>query len=92
MWFRRRKAPASAPVDTSVTLEWHAFQRAGRRFLTGRLGTMMQEDLLAGFAALEALYTQTGSAEEFHRLVSQLPAEWESYHPLYRFFYFYGQK
>lgn len=58
----------------------------------GRLGTMMQEDLLAGFAALEALYTQTGSAEDFHRLVSQLPAEWESYHTLYRFFYFYGQK
>ncbi len=58
----------------------------------GRLGTMMQEDLLSSFSALEALFTQTGPANKFHELLRQLPAEWESYHTFYRFFYFYGQK
>ena len=58
----------------------------------GRLGTMMQEDLLSSFAALEALFTQTGPADAFHALLKQLPDEWAEYHTLYRFFSFYGQK
>ena len=58
----------------------------------GRIGTLMQEDLLSSFAALEALFTQTGSADDFHELLALLPAEWEMCHTFYRFFYFYGQK
>ena len=59
---------------------------------SGRLGTMMQEDLLSSFAALEALFTQTGSAKAFHALLKALPDEWAERHTLYRFFSFYGQK
>ncbi|HEU5382624.1 MAG TPA: methyltransferase domain-containing protein [Ktedonobacteraceae bacterium] len=59
----------------------------------GRLGTMMQEDLLAAFGALEALYThRAGTTEAFVDLIEQLPQEWERFQTSYRFFIFYGQK
>lgn len=58
----------------------------------GRLGVMMQEDLISGLSGLEALYSQTGTTEEFHTLIGLLPTEWESKHTSYRFYYFYGQK
>ena len=58
----------------------------------GRIGTLMQEDLLSSFAALEALFTQTGSADDFHELLALLPTEWERFRTFYRFFYYYGQK
>ncbi len=58
----------------------------------GRLGKMMEEDLLSGFRGLEALYTQTGTSDDFHALLRKLPAEWELCKTCYLFHVFFGQK
>ena len=58
----------------------------------GRLGKMMEEDLLSGFRGLEALYTQTGSVSDFHALLRKLPPEWERCRTRYQFHIFAGQK
>src|SRR5258707_7815460 len=58
----------------------------------GRMGTMMETNLLSAFQGLKALYTERGSAEEFDRLLLQLPDEWKSLQSHIRFFVFWCQK
>jgi ubiquinone/menaquinone biosynthesis C-methylase UbiE len=58
----------------------------------GHIGTMMETNLLSAFQGLKALYTERGSAEEFDRLLMQLPDEWRSLRSYIRFFVFWCQK
>lgn len=58
----------------------------------GRIGTMMQEDMIAGLRAMEAMYATRGYVSDFRDLLSLLPEEYEHYQTHYRFHYFFGQK
>jgi len=54
----------------------------------GHIGTMMETNLMSAFGGLKALYLTRGSAEEFDRLLLQLPDEWRSLRSYIRFFAF----
>lgn len=58
----------------------------------GRLGTMMQEDILTALRAMEPLMATRGYVSDFRDLMSLLPEEFEHFQTHYRFFYFFGQK
>jgi ubiquinone/menaquinone biosynthesis C-methylase UbiE len=60
----------------------------------GRIGTMLETDMLSAFSALKALYTQAsyGTEAQFDALLKELPAEWNYLRTSYRFYAFYGQK
>lgn len=59
----------------------------------GRIGLMMQMNLMNAFGALKGLYLSHGESEaEFEHLLQRLPAEWESLHSCLRFFVFTCQK
>ena len=58
----------------------------------GRIGTMMETNLISALGGLKALYLARGSAEEFDRLLLQLPDEWKSLRSHIRFFVFWCQK
>jgi ubiquinone/menaquinone biosynthesis C-methylase UbiE len=59
----------------------------------GRLGTMMQTNLLSALGGLKALYTERGASEaDFDALLHQLPDEWKALKSHLRFFVFWCQK
>ena len=53
----------------------------------GRLGTMMQEDMLSGLAGMEPLFATKGYVSDFRELLALLPEEWEHHHTKYRCYY-----
>ncbi len=58
----------------------------------GRIGTMMETNLISALGGLKALYLARGSSEEFDRLLMRLPDEWKSLRSYIRFFVFWCQK
>ncbi len=58
----------------------------------GRVGTLMQTNMLSAFQALKALYIERGSEKEFDNLLKQLPGEWKKLRSHMRFFVFWCQK
>ncbi len=59
----------------------------------GRIGTMMQTNLISALSGLKALYTEDGASEaDFDQLLGQLPGEWRALRSHMRFFVFWCQK
>jgi ubiquinone/menaquinone biosynthesis C-methylase UbiE len=59
----------------------------------GRIGIMMERNLISALGGLKALYTGQGaSAAEFDDLLNQLPGEWRTLRSSLRFFVFWCQK
>jgi ubiquinone/menaquinone biosynthesis C-methylase UbiE len=59
----------------------------------GRIGTMMQTNLMSAFDGLKALYTEDGASEDdFKHLLDQLPDEWRALKSHMRFFVFWCRK
>jgi hypothetical protein len=60
----------------------------------GRVGTMLEQDILASLPGIKAFIGKNASAppDTFDRIVGALPSEWRTYQTCYEYYLAYGEK